>query len=100
MEKFIKIDAESLKKVLIFHRINEIFETVETFDDVLIRNKYYFNFIKFLPSIDTIYNREMRIIIKSMNEYLCKYLNIKCNLDNIIDYKIHEKILLNLQNQF
>ena len=47
MEKFIKIDAESLKKVLIFHRINEIFETVETFDDVLIRNKYYFNFIKF-----------------------------------------------------
>ena len=41
-----KIDLEFLRKVFMEHRQNEVTETVETFDDILIRNKDWRNIKK------------------------------------------------------
>ena len=77
MKKF-EITKEKLEDILTEHRINEVTETVETFDGFLIRNKEWIdNNEKFLP-IDKVYqntmalmNRlSMKIKIKTMNTAL------------------------------
>ena len=42
----LEIDYDSLKKIFMEHRQNEVTETVETFDDILIRNKDWKNIRK------------------------------------------------------
>ena len=77
MKKF-EITKEKLEDILTEHRINEVTETVETFDGFLIRNKEWIdNNEKFLP-IDKVYQNTMALMnrlsmnikIKTMNTAL------------------------------
>lgn len=77
MKKF-EITKEKLEDILAEHRINEVTETVETFDGFLIRNKEWIdNNEKFLP-IDKVYQNTMALMnrlsmnikIKTMNTAL------------------------------
>ena len=77
MKKF-EITKEKLEDILTDHRINEVTETVETFDGFLIRNKEWIdNNEKFLP-IDKVYQNTMALMnrlsmnikIKAMNTAL------------------------------
>lgn len=79
----IKMTEIHLKTVFSEHRENEITETVETFDDILIRNK---NWVKIKKEIDDIENIK-KFNINSMknikNYQMKKLLDKKQNLLNI-----------------
>lgn len=79
---FLKIKSEHLYSVYSTHRENEITETVETFDDILIRNKEWVRIKKNIPSIGQVFNNSMNIISQMINNLKNYYLALKENITN------------------
>ena len=77
MKKF-EITKEKLETILTEHRINEVTETVETFDGFLIRNKEWIDSNEKILPIDKVYQNTMALMnrlsmnikIKTMNTAL------------------------------
>ena len=95
------ITEEHLKTVFSEHRENEVTETVETFDDILIRNrkwKYIKKEIGDINELEKLCMDEMEKIKKTqMDKLLEKKRNIEDNNKNIcLQYKIND---YNLQQQ-
>ena len=89
-----QINKEHLKTVFSEHRENEITETVETFDDILIRNKKWIKIKKEIGNIDNVYQSCMNDIknlkIIEMNKLLDKKKKIINNIGKIYnDYLIN-----------
>ena len=79
---FLKIKTEHLNAVFSIHRENDITETVETFDDILIRNRDWINIKKSIPSIGQVFNNSMNIIMKYINNTKNMYLTIRDSISN------------------
>ena len=79
---YLKIKAEHLNTVFSVHRENDITETVETFDDILIRNRDWVNIKKNIPSIGKVFNNSMNIIMKNINNMKNMYLMIRDSISN------------------
>ena len=107
-----KVTENHLKRVFSEHRNNEITETVETFDDILIRNKKWVKIKKEINgdvekikenSLNTIKDKKEKEI-KDLKEKQRNYLNIQGDIlyqyqvnNNNIQQKINE-IRINLNN--
>lgn len=84
IKKF-SLTKEKIEKVLADHRQNEITETVETFDSILIRNRYWNEKSEKILSIDIVYQKQIMLLPNIM-------MNIKIN--NINNYN-NESFILN-----
>ena len=89
-----KITEKYLKTVFSVHRINEITETVETFDDILIRNKKWVKIKKEINDIEKIKQNSLDSMknlkdfqMKKLLEKKRNYLNIQGDI--IYQYQIN-----------
>lgn len=82
-----KVSEKQLINVFMDHRENDITETVETFDDIIIRNINWVNIKKKIPKINEVFNRTMKLtgdIIQMQINYLIKNQNNIINQQNNI----------------
>jgi hypothetical protein len=97
-----KIAEKYLKTVFSVHRVNEITETVETFDDILIRNKNWIKIKKEIKDIESIKQNSLDSM-KNLKEFQMKkllekkrnYLNIQGDIIyqyQLSIYNIQQKI--------
>jgi hypothetical protein len=86
--KAIGVNESKMKNVFLEHRMNEITETVETFDDILIRNKEWIK-IKKIINKDLVYKNEMNRIQNMQNCEIQNLFNIRNNL-----FEMKNKIIL------
>ena len=97
-----KITENHLKTVFSEHRINEVTETVETFDNILIRNKKWVKIKKEIDDIEQIKQKSLDCIktlkenkMKELLEKKRKFLNIQADIlyqYQINNYNIQQKI--------
>ena len=78
-----KIAEKYLKTVFSVHRVNEITETVETFDDILIRNKNWIKIKKEIKDIESIKQNSLDSMKKLKEFQMKKLLEKKRNYLNI-----------------
>lgn len=73
-KKFL-LTKEKIEKILVNHRQNEITETVETFDSILIRNRCWNEKPEMILSLDKVYQKQLMLLSKIV-------MNIKINTMN------------------